>query len=183
MTTFEQSLALYASPTLAFLKPASLFSFHKNESKNIYETLACYNQKFKHKNIVFTIVGERKHHFLIYVYQINLLKQYLMQDEVSRFLLKFEYYFDTLSSALERLKTRLLNDDFPHEIGIFLGYPLKDVIAFIENKGKNCLTCGYWKVYYNQNKAEQIFRRYHCCKYHYLNQLKKGNDIIDIIYA
>ena len=32
-----------------------------------------------------------------------------------------------------KLKTR---EDFPHEIGLLLGYPLADVKAFIENEGK-----------------------------------------------
>ncbi len=27
--------------------------------------------------------------------------------------------------------------EFPHEIGLFLGYPLHDVIGFIFNRGKN----------------------------------------------
>ena len=29
--------------------------------------------------------------------------------------------------------------DFPHEMGIFLGYPLGDVKGFIEHHGRNCL--------------------------------------------
>ena len=28
--------------------------------------------------------------------------------------------------------------DFPHEMGIFLGYPLGDVKGFIEHHGRNC---------------------------------------------
>ena len=36
---------------------------------------------------------------------------------------------------------------FPHEIGIFLGYPLADVAGFIRNKGRNCKCIGTWKVY------------------------------------
>ena len=36
---------------------------------------------------------------------------------------------------------------FPHEIGVFLGYPLDDVKGFIKNEGKKYLMIGYWKVY------------------------------------
>ena len=42
---------------------------------------------------------------------------------------------------LKQLSGRLcLEQDYPHEIGLFLGYPLADVVGFIENRGWN-YTC------------------------------------------
>lgn len=55
-----------------------------------------------------------------------------------------EYSIDMyMQKLIEKLKTK----DFPHEIGIFLGYPLKDVLGFM-GYGKNELytTC-VWKIY------------------------------------
>ena len=37
--------------------------------------------------------------------------------------------------------------DFPHEIGVFLGYPLEDVVGFIRHRGKCFTCCGCWKSY------------------------------------
>ena len=34
---------------------------------------------------------------------------------------------------------------------------VEDVIAFIENKGKNCLCCGCWKCYTNACAAQKAF--------------------------
>lgn len=49
---------------------------------------------------------------------------------------------------LTQLSRRLCcSADFPHEIGVFLGYPLGDVVGFIENRGKNFTCCGCWKSY------------------------------------
>ena len=50
----------------------------------------------------------------------------------------------TVDGFLRQLSNRLcLEHDFPHEIGIFLGYPLEDVVGFIENQGKNYTCSGY----------------------------------------
>lgn len=46
---------------------------------------------------------------------------------------------------------------FPHEIGLFLGYPVEDVKGFIENKGENCVKCGAWKVYCNPEEKMHFF--------------------------
>lgn len=49
--------------------------------------------------------------------------------------------------------------EFPHEIGLFLGYPLCDVRGFIEDaRGGVCLGCGYWKVYGEVEEREKLFK-------------------------
>ena len=49
---------------------------------------------------------------------------------------------------------------FPHEMGLILGYPIEDVIGFIENEGKNYLCNGYWKVYHNAPAKQRVFDNY-----------------------
>lgn len=51
-------------------------------------------------------------------------------------------------------------NNFPHEIGIFLGYPLADVEGFMKNNGKNYLISGYWKVYQDAPSAILMFQQY-----------------------
>ena len=50
--------------------------------------------------------------------------------------------------------------DFPHEIGLLLGYPPEDVIGFIENRGQNPLYIGYWKVYSNLEECRKVYAGY-----------------------
>jgi hypothetical protein len=46
---------------------------------------------------------------------------------------------------------------FPHEVGIFLGYPLEDVIAFCAGTLRPYDCRGYWKVYHRPEKAARAF--------------------------
>jgi hypothetical protein len=70
--------------------------------------------------------------------------------------------------CIARLK-RLFRQGCPHEVGIFLGYPLADVDAFIQNKGRNYLLNGYWKVYSDVPGAEKLFHSYNQAKIRVLN--------------
>jgi len=86
-----------------------------------------------------------------------------------------------VSGALDTLKARLKDLDargrtfcFPHEIGVFLGYPLEDVLGFIENGGRNCLSCGCWKVYSNECEALKAFERYEKCRAVYQRLFASG---------
>lgn len=54
---------------------------------------------------------------------------------------------ESLHAALRTLQMRYLQNGYPHEIGIFLGYPVEDVIGFILHGGKNYKCRRHWKVY------------------------------------
>lgn len=64
---------------------------------------------------------------------------------------------------------------FPHEIGIFLGYPLEDVKGFIENSGRHFKICGQWKVYSDTKRAEKLFAKYAECSDRFVLVYHKGN--------
>lgn len=62
---------------------------------------------------------------------------------------------------LEQLRTRLHgSEEFPHEIGVFLGYPLNDVLGFIKYHGSNCKGMGDWKVYGDLGEAQKTFAKF-----------------------
>ena len=64
--------------------------------------------------------------------------------------------------------------EFPHEIGLFLSYPPEDVAGFIENKARNCKCCGCWKVYGDEEKAKETFRRFRRCTEEYCRLWNNG---------
>lgn len=70
--------------------------------------------------------------------------------------------------------------DFPHELGIFLGYPLGDVKGFIKHQGKNFLCSGYWKVYQNENRAQETFQLYRAVRDVMLKMLSAGRSLYEI---
>ena len=55
-----------------------------------------------------------------------------------------EYNVETY---LDELINRLESKEFPHEIGIFLGYPLKDVLGFMGYGKKELTEVKNWRIY------------------------------------
>ena len=86
----------------------------------------------------------------------------LLADPAKRdFLASFGYADFSIGAVTERLRQNLAEylagGDYPHEVGILLGYPLEDVRGFIEQHGKNYLHSGFWKVYGNVVEAKRLF--------------------------
>ena len=71
--------------------------------------------------------------------------------------------------------------EFPHEMGILLGYPVEDVQGFIKHKGKNSLYSGYWKVYENVPAKMRLFQKYDMSKETVIQLVSCGVSIIDVI--
>jgi hypothetical protein len=74
-------------------------------------------------------------------------------------------------------------NDFPHEMGLLLGYPAEDVEGFITHQGAHCLCVGYWKVYANKERKLKIFEKFENAKESLIQLLSCGvsmGDIIDI---
>ena len=84
-----------------------------------------------------------------------------------------ELYFDEILFYLaQRIQS---TKGFPHEIGIFLGYPLEDVVGFITNNGCNYKYSGCWKVYGDETYSRRLFAQYKSCKQQ-LSQALKDTD-------
>ena len=89
-----------------------------------------------------------------------------------------------IDSVLAHLKERLsINEEFPHEIGVFLGYPLEDVMGFIHHNGKNFQLSGMWKVYGNKEDAEEKFGKYKKCTDIYLRLWNSGRSVQQLTVA
>lgn len=73
--------------------------------------------------------------------------------------------------------------DFPHEMGLILGYPVEDVRGFIENNGQNYLYSGYWKVYENLKEKLELFKSYEAVMNEQVYMLKSGMTLEEIICA
>ena len=64
--------------------------------------------------------------------------------------------------------------EFPHEVGLFLSYPPEDVKGFIENRAANAKCTGVWKVYGDEQQAQQTFDRYKKCTQTYCERWRSG---------
>lgn len=177
-TQFEKKLAFFMAPSLLGLKCANLISLSKTEY-DLPAHLERFNGKASIKGLKLKILCTCQNRALVLLYNEILLERQLEGAEQKAILQQYGYHeMQTLEFKLNRLADRIQHESqFPHEIGVFLGYPAEDVIGFIENKGENYKLCGYWKVYGNAEKAKRTFENYDKCRNFLCNKLNQGYDI------
>lgn len=139
----------------------------------------------EHTEIEYKILSTQKNRCLVLFFRREAFAQYLSKPEVRMFLRSYQYEVLDIDVMLERLSERAIqyakqNMGFPHEIGAFLEYPIKDVEGFIRNQGKNCLLSGYWKVYENISAAKMIFDAYDRAKVCAVNEFLVGKSMREI---
>lgn len=174
----EKLLIEQGSSTLANIKPSNLFMYLTDEKCLVDLEVALYQQRLLQKGIRLSILRKIDNRALLFLYRKNQCQVILNDPGVRYFFYSRGYssleFDDVLSLLSEKLNR---SDEFPHEIGCLLGYPLDDVKAFIEHKGKNCKAIGCWKVYFNDQVAKQLFERYARCKKVYTQLYLAGQTI------
>lgn len=172
------------APTLSGNKPSSIITFGKNNA-NLNILWERYKYIFLEKyNLNFFELKKNQNSITILFYYSDKLKSAIYSDKHMKFLNKFGYsekfdLYKNLSILKERFK-----DACPHEVGVFLGFPLDDVICFMEKPSKRCLMCGYWKVYNDLNLAREIFANYDKARYNVAKNVIQGvtpSMLIDIL--
>lgn len=180
---FEKTLVYHCSPALLGIKSANLINVSIDKYPNIFNELEELNRLFNPR-IIFTILHVTNKHVLILVYRKNKLAKTIFNDNSYSYLLKYNYpILKDLDVYLECLKQRLISsgkNNFPHEIGVFLGYDLNDIIEF-QNGNKNCLLVGYWKVFSDLENKKKIFNQYNKCISTVYSLIEKGYDLENIL--
>ena len=157
----EEMLVSYCSPTLSGLKTGSLFSCPCDSKKKMSGEISNFNQKLSKKGIRILPVRISGRRALIYVYRPEKLKQDFFDEKVQTI----------LAHKLRK------DSEFPHEIGLFLGYPAEDVKGFIENKAASSKCSGCWKVYGDEQTAMNLFEEYRKCTEICYRKWKNGADV------
>ncbi|MEL3900234.1 MAG: DUF3793 family protein [Treponema phagedenis] len=186
-TNIEKLFAFRCAPCLAGIKPANLISL----SQSFVEELAEYRECFAQKGVFMHMLCNCEQRAQILVYRKKLLEEYLSGAEVTEVLKSFGYHESGCESMLTILAQRMSRrnipnscaESFPHEIGLFLGYPPADVLEYIRKEGKTYLFCGYWKVYSEPEKAREIFNQYTECRKLFALQIERGISIYDLVLA
>lgn len=119
---------------------------------------------------------------VLFLYRYEQLERHLKNREVREFLRSCGYESFEVASVLVRLRRRYqlyagISKEFPHELGVLLGYPVGDVQGFIDNRGENSLTSRYWKVYQNPKEAEKFFDLYDRVKEQALKEIMCGRTL------
>jgi len=147
-------LLLESSEVLGGVKPANLVSLVNRTrpcGRNLYQLWQSHHDELSTRlaNIRFKVLQTRERALLLFCYNPNQLESHLSHAGI-RVLLKKAGYDTTLSSEalLTELCRRIDNSAaFPHEIGLFIGYPAKDVAAFMGIVKLPFACQGPWKIY------------------------------------
>lgn len=177
----KMQLALQCSPLLAGLKLSNLLIVNQDEECQV-------RHLFRDSGIAVRVIYRADSKTTFLLYRPEELRAYLAKAEVSDLLKMFGYEDMQLRDILRKFcreyqSYRRGERDFPHEMGLLLGYPPEDVYGFIINKGQNSLYTGYWKIYGNLADTLKLFERFNQAKELMIRQLCGGMSINDIIHS
>ena len=184
ISMLEKMLLHHCTPALFGLKQANLFSCPKNGA--LIAEIRDYNRLLNKTGVYIRVLYQCRNRLSILVYREKTLREYLGQKAVSEYLLENGYpedcgQADYIPRAFCRLRKRMAECAFPHEIGFFLGYPVEDVFGFMTQNGRNFKCCGYWKVYGDEEEAMKIFSRYDKCREIISKKVVTGTPILKLL--
>lgn len=177
----ERTLAFHCAPSLSGIKPADLITWDLPEDRG-EELLARYTALLARRGILLRVLRRQGRKCLLLIYRPELLDDWLARRQVSAMLAGEGYPVDAGREAmLDALAQRLTAREFPHEIGLFLGYPPADVDGFRRNKGNNWKLCGLWKVYDQVEEAARQFQAFDRCRAALCAQLAQGKTLAQLL--
>lgn len=158
----EVKMALQCAPVLTGIKISNLLNVERE-----YEGSVC--RILRNTGIVSYRLLSCENKTVFLLFQRQELDLYLKEPKVQAFFISNGYKDLSLKGILKKFQKRYATymfrgGNFPHEMGLLLGYPVEDVQGFIEHKGKDYLYAGYWKVYTNLEEKKALFEAYESAK-------------------
>lgn len=175
----------YGSPTLAGLKTGNMFQVPVSSVDLLNKQLKKFNNELNSKDIYVRILKKTKEKALIYIYRKSKLQEDLQNEDSMKILMQFGYKRNqTVEQHIFHLQSRVKQSlKFPHEVGLFLGYPAHDVDGFISLGSKGCVYSGCWKVYRNVSCAQKQFLKFKKCTRIYKEKFLQGTPLARLAVA
>lgn len=175
----EMQLIVQCAPVMAGLKVSNLLIFREEHEEALLELL---NGSDLTAYYLTRVNGK-----LVYlIYRHTAMERFFTSYSVQVFFKREGYKKLTIEHILEKFKKRyeehmISGGEFPHEMGLILGYPLEDVEGFIEHGGDNYLYSGYWKVYNKPEEKKLMFSSFDKATEHFVRMMHTGASMRDII--
>lgn len=171
-------VASQCAPVLKGIKSSNIITVASGSWKILRKT-------FKNSKIICVPLYLGKDRDVMLLYRYELLTRHLSRKEVRQFLRAYGYDNQDTAAVIIRLRQHYQEymfgiRSFPHELGVILEYPVRDVESFILHGGKNSILTSYWKVYHDREQAEQVFRRYDAARREALEEIIKGRPLEQI---
>ncbi|MCT4566429.1 MAG: DUF3793 family protein [Maledivibacter sp.] len=135
-------------PVLIGSKPAELLSFPKHDKHVLRKIEDIHKHIGKCKRITYKLFNFKNNSIKILFYNPKALDKNLKDFRNMKFLKTLGYprRYD-LDTYVEFIVEKMRNGVIPHEIGVFLGYPLKDIMGFIGHPSLKLTKINGWRVY------------------------------------
>ena len=170
----EAALVNHCAPTLAGIKTGNIFPLCAEEDGFTAE-MRKLNRILVKKGLRIIPVKRKDRKLLIYVYRPERLLKDLTRPEAEAILREKGYPVEYPKQCVSCLIRHLASDvEFPHEIGLFLGYPPSDVRCFMNDSREGVRCVGCWKAYGNVEEAEKTFEQFRKCTAIYRNLMNPG---------
>lgn len=156
MKWFVQLIA----PVLTGVKPAEILSFPSDE--NHRSRLDCIKSCIKlNKKLSSIEFSYCKKCTKLFIYNSCVLDEVLADKRNIRFLKENGYPEEySLDVYVKHLMIKMQNGNIPEEIGVFLGYPLKDVIGFIGHSSLKLTKVKGWRVYGDPRLSDRKYNNF-----------------------
>ena len=182
--TFETLLCTHSAPVLAGLRPSGTVTCHREKLPFLEQDLAECRRLLLEHGLRCRVLCQCERHLVLMIYDPVWLEACLIGRRARKMLRQLGYPKDALvEELLEELGHRMARQGFPHEIGLFLGYPARDVEEFIRRGGLGSICTGYWKVYRHPGEARRWFARYDACREDFLARQSQGQSLRQILRA
>lgn len=173
----EEHLIRNCAPTLAGLKTASMFTCPYESRESLLSSLRHWNRMFRKKGLLLLPLRFSQDKVLVYLFRPKKLSCDLSESGAAELLRRFGYDPEDPNGCIRTLRRKISSQkDFPHEVGLFLGYPLEDVCGFMENRPCSCKCTGCWRVYGDVEAARKKFAQYKKCTRIYHDLWSRGVD-------
>ena len=170
----NETLIRCCAPTMASLKTGNMFSSLFDSRDEMTAELRKLNRFLGRKGLRIIPLRWNEGRALLYLYRPKMLERDLQSALAARLLCECGYTCGKPNSCVAQLISRIRGSEgFPHEVGLFLGYPPADVDGFMHRKDA-CKLSGIWKVYDDVDGAARQFARCRHCTEVYLRRYRQG---------
>lgn len=175
-SSFANWLALQLAPTLLGSKNGTLLTFQNVPGQRLLANWRqCGELLLSDGPLAFISLKSLPERETVLFYRPDRLQQLLRQRKQRDFLARRGYPVDQGVTALLAYLRQRFQTHCPHEIGLFLGIPLEDVIGFIESRCplENCALP--WKVFGRRERSLRIWHRFIADQEHIDRLLRYGH--------
>ena len=163
LKSVEMQLALQCAPLITGVRISNMLMIDSADESSMRVIL-------KHSGISYFRLAANNGKTAFLLFRRLYLEDYLKRSESLDILKSAGYQEFSFGRVLLNFKNRYeayisnQGKQFPHEMGLLLGYPFDDVKGFIEHNGCGYLYSGYWKVYRNVPLKKKMFEDFEKAK-------------------